>query len=112
MATAAPKLAPFDYSLESDADAQQKTVFKLRPLNGVEYIKASDIHMQGRAECFHYVLNIALLGWSHFVDAQGNEIEFSRKPFENIERLTVNQVTELANKVLAVSNLDETERKN
>jgi hypothetical protein len=112
MATAAQKLAPFDHSMESDKDAQVKTVFKLRPLNSIEYIKASDMHMLGRGECFNFVLSTALLGWVNFTDAQGVDIKFSRKAFENIERLTVDQITELANKVLEASNLDETERKN
>lgn len=112
MATAAEKVAPFDYTLESDKDAQQKTVFKLRPLSAIEYIKASDMHVFGRAECFDYVLRTAMQGWEHFTDAQGKEIKFSRKSAENIGWLTTEQITELANKVLEVSNLDETERKN
>jgi hypothetical protein len=113
MATAAPKLAPFDYTLESDADAQVKTVFKLRPLNSFEYIQAADIAGgRTRAESSQYVLKTALLGWSHFVDAAGAEIEFSKKHSENLERLTIAQVNELTTRILEVSALDETERKN
>ena len=113
MATAAPKLAPFDYTLESDKDATPKTVFKLRPLNAFEYMQAGEImNARSRAECFEYVLKTALLGWSKFTDAAGQEIEFSRKHGENLERLTIAQAGELGNRVLEASALDETERKN
>ena len=113
MATAASKLAPFDYTLESDAEAQQKTVFKLRPLNAFEYMQAADISgSRSRSESCHYVLKTALLGWTHFIDDAGADVEFSKKQIDNLERLTIMQVNELTAKVLEVSALDETERKN
>ncbi len=113
MATAAEKIAPFDYTLESDAEAQKKTVFNLRPLNGFEYITAGEILVRhSKGEGFEYVLKTALLGWSQFLDHDGKEIEFTRNQKENLNRLTHDQVRELGNKVLEASIIDETERKN
>lgn len=113
MANAAPKLGPFEHIVEADKDAPEKTVFKLRPLGAFEYMQAGEIiNTRSRAECFEFVLKTALLGWSHFVDGDGMEVKFSRKQTENLERLTLRQVVELANRILEASVLDENERKN
>lgn len=113
MATAAPKLSPCEYTIEADKDTPEKTIFNLRPLSAFEYMQAGEIiNTRSRAECFEYVLKTALLGWSRFVDSTGVEVKFSRKQSENLERLTVKHVADLANRILEISALDETERKN
>lgn len=113
MATAAEKIAPFDHTLESDKDAATPTVFRLRPLQAYEYIAAGEIMVtQTRGDAFAYVLRQALLGWTFFADKDGAEIKFSNNQAENIARLNVKQLPELANRVLEVSALDEGERKN
>lgn len=113
MATAAEKIAPFDHTLDSDKDAQQKTVFKLRPLEAYEYLAAGEImRKQTMGDCHAYVLRRALLGWSLFTDRHGAEVPFTANQGENIARLTVEQLSSIANQVLEASALDETERKN
>lgn len=113
MANAAPKLTPFDFTLDSDKDALRPTVFRLRPLSAFEYIEAGEIMSTGsRGEFFKFVLQTALLGWSHFADDTTDSVDFSRKQSENLERLTVAQVQALAGRILEASSIDETERKN
>lgn len=113
MATAAEKIAPFEYTLESDKDSQTKTVFNLRPLYSHEYIAAGEIMTrQTLADAYVYALRQGLMGWSGFFDRDGKEVAFSKNQTENIGRLDLKQLPELANKVLEASALDETERKN
>jgi len=113
MAVAVPKLAPFDHTLASDQDAAHKTVFKLRPLRSHEYLAAGEIMTaRTRGDAYAYILGQALLGWSLFADEAGAEVRFSANQSENIARLNVEQLSELAGKVLEASALDEAERKN
>lgn len=113
MATAAEKIAPFEYTLKSDQDAARKTVFNLRPLQAFEYVAAGEIWTtKTRGDAYAYVLRQALLGWSGFFGKDGTEVKFSPNQAENIARLNVDQLSELANQVLEVSALDEAERKN
>jgi len=113
MLTAAQKLAPFDHVLESDKDAAQPTIFRLRPLQAHEYLAAGEImSTQTRGDAYAYILQRALLGWSFFADEDGKEVKFSSNQAENIARLTISQLPLLGAKVLEVSALDEAERKN
>ncbi|OGI44521.1 MAG: hypothetical protein A2V92_03715 [Candidatus Muproteobacteria bacterium RBG_16_65_31] len=113
MATAAPKLAPFEFPLDSDAGTAKPTLFRVRPLSGIEYLHSGEImSMRSRAESFEFVLQTALLGWSHFTAPEGGEIEFARTQSENLARLTVGQISELVNRIFAASALGEDERKN
>lgn len=113
MATAAPKLAPFDHVLESEIGSAKPTIFRLRPLTAFEYLRSGEITAtRSRTECFEYALQVALIGWSHFIDDRGAEIEFSRKQSENLERLTVEQASDLVNRIFGSSALSEEERKN
>jgi hypothetical protein len=113
MARALSKLAEFDHRLKSDKDDPAATVFRLRPLSGLEQIRANDMRISGgKAANAEYILRTCLTGWSRFMGESG-EVEFDEGDMTaNLQRLSVKQTLELVNAVYEASYLDEAERKN
>jgi hypothetical protein len=114
MARALNKIAEFDYKLKADQDNPDATVFRLKPLSALQYMEVTDAFQQrGTAAGYNIALSYGLKGWSKFADASGVEAAFlSQAPSENVARLTMEKIIELAAAILDASKVTEAEIKN
>ena len=115
---AIPNLMIADYVPNSDRDADVKTVFKLRPLNGMqhmevlrEYVVDPDDKMKGSISARGLILALkyGLAGWENFHDIAGAPIAFIP---DHIGRIPPFTLHEIAIEILNRSDLGETDRKN
>lgn len=110
MVTALRKLAEFDYSV---ADDQSGTVFRLRPLSGIEQFEVVEMEIgrHSKTEANKTVLRYGLRGWSNFKDADGADVPFSEHFAENLQRLSIMQVVDLSRVIQERTQLNEQEKK-
>lgn len=104
--------SPFEFRLKTEEESVDATIFKLRPLSGMELLELSDIVDQGsKRATFFSALKYGLLGWSNM---QGNDghVEFSKDMSQNVKVLDVDTITELFNAITARSKVTEEEAKN
>lgn len=118
--TASSPLAPFEYVLEADRNEEAPPTFKLRGLNGIEFMEVMadaksdetgnrvDLTPQGLRTAIRY----GLLGWQNFNDAEGNRVRFFGDMNKNLARLRLTQLTELAGQIIEASDIGEDDAKN
>ena len=115
---AIPNLMIADYTPHSDRDAEVQTVFKLRPLNGMQHMevlrefevdpddkKKGSISTKG----LMIALRHGLVGWENFNDSAGSPIAFTR---DNIGLIPPFILHEIAIEISNRSDLGDTGRKN
>ncbi len=115
----APTLGQFTYVCKCDKDlpVSEQTVFKLRTLHWKE--RESLFGEQNGLAIARRVLNWALLGWSNFKDADGNDFEFRRVdegkhqvlPAEILDRLVI-WSDEIATEVMNRTTITEEQARN
>lgn len=111
-----------EYILESDRElpAEKQTKFFIKPLSAKQAAVLQDSMkfsgegtiMQNMGTNTLEMLKIGLVGWENFVDAEGNQIKFTKNMDENIDRLAVAYRYELASAIMELSNFGDKEVKN
>lgn len=114
--TAISKLIAEDYIPQSDIDSDNPTKFRLRPLNGMQYmevmselIRNDDGQLRISGKGMKMALQYGLIGWSNFRDEDGNELKFN---ILNVEKIPPVILSELASEIISRSEIGEEERKN
>ena len=113
--TAISNLAPFDYVPELDRDSESPTTFKLKPLNGMQYMEViSELKSDGgetrlSGKGMHLAINHGLVGWDNFSDDNGKAVKFNPA---NINKIPPIVLAELAGEIVSKSELGVTETKN
>jgi len=114
--TAAKGFIPEKYIPESQKNETPPAEFTLKPLTGLEYMEVmsemyrddkGQIHMPGTA--LTLAINYGLKGWKNFIDEDGEDVGFSKQA---IAFLPAVELSELADKIIAISELGVAERKN
>jgi len=104
------------YIPESQKNEVNPAEFNLKPLSGLEYMEVmsemfqaedGSIRMPGSA--LRLAISYGLKGWKNFFDETGEDVPFS-KP--NVGRLPATVLSDLANKIISISELGVAERKN
>jgi len=110
------KITEMDYIIEDDRESESPTVFKIRPLDGQQYMgvmaeanMTSDGDMTFSESTMKKTLRYGLTGWNNFPDADGKDVKFSRV---NFGRIPVEGLTELFSEIIRVSSMSEDETKN
>lgn len=107
------KIIDFDYVLESERDKPNKTIFRLRPLTSIEMMEVTEIKATiGQTAARLRALFYGLRGWQDFLDGNGKPVEFSGLLDQNLSRLTVENIVELAAEIIVTSKVQEKDRKN
>ena len=104
MAKALALVADYEYQSDKDPD-EVKTTWILRSLTSFEFMQCCG---NGVVDDAMFV-RTGLVGWRDFVDAAGEEIEFS---VENMGRIPPLIVQDLSFKIQNISVLSEDDRKN
>lgn len=113
MAQSAPRITEYEYIPLSDRDEQHKTVFVLRPLSTRQRIDVTASLVSGSELMFmQKVLRYGMVTWRGLKDADGNDVPFSKNQDENFDNLSVPLVNEVAQEIMAASELTEDDRKN
>jgi len=106
-------LVPEWYTPISETGAATPARFKLRPMTGPEvldlraYYMASTGKILGRGAA--QALAACMLDWENVTAEEGKPLQYSP---DNIEKLPAPIINELTNKLVMMSRLTETERKN
>lgn len=114
MATTITKLIERDYLLKRDEGADKPTVFRLRPLTGLQKIAVRQAIAQGDDEKTHrLLLTHGLAGWSELRDGDGKPVAWAPNNIaRNIDCLDEDTILELAREIFESSFLSDEERKN
>lgn len=114
--SAVRKLAPINYTPESEEGGDQPSTFKLGQLNGEQYLEvmaASSIDEDGQPKLSGAAMKLALrhgvIGWSGVYDADDKPLKFS---YNNLKTLPVELLMELVAEVFTRSSVDGEELKN
>lgn len=114
--TAISKLTAEDYIAQSDREDESPTRFRLRPLNGLQYMeviselsRGDDGQLRISGKGMKLALQYGLVGWSNFRDSDGKEIKFNPV---NVEKIPPVILSELAGEIINRSEIGEDERKN
>jgi len=109
-------IVPTWYTLSSDEDDAAPAKFKLKPLDGEQYIEVfaeSEMSRNGDIKLNGLGLKLALrygvVGWENIDDERGKAIKFS---IHNIKKFPMEVLSELATEVVNRSTPDEDELKN
>lgn len=106
----------FDYTCKEDKE--NPTVWKLGILPSYIFAKISTQATTEHIESAYKLLQVAVKGWENFgVDYRTEKIKlFGREidavPFDLIEKIPINIVTELSVKVMEINQLSDDEAKN
>jgi len=110
------KVLESDYIIESDRDSETPTIFKLKPMDGQQYMGVmaeanmdQDGMMTFSERTMKNTLRYGLVGWNNFPDEEGKEVKFSR---HNFGRIPVTELTELFSEIIRISSISEDESKN
>lgn len=113
---ASGKLTESTYIIEEDRDDEEPTTFKLKPMDGQQYMGVmaegnldNDGMMSFSERTMKQTLRYGLVGWDNFNDAEGKAVKFSRM---NFGRLPVTVLTELFSEIINISSLSEEDSKN
>ena len=104
MAKAINMIVGQDFISDNDED-EVKTIWKVRTLNGFEFLECTSQGFFDHALCIHK----GLTGWENFKDIAGNDIEFSD---DNISLIPALILQEISLEIQIMSSLTEDERKN
>lgn len=116
MIQAIPQLIAINYTPRADQGSDNPTTFKLRPLDGLQYMevmheltesKGSGVRISAAGKLL--ALKYGLADWNNFNDAQGNAIPFSPVNFKLIPPVILN---ELAIEIMNRSEFGEGDQKN
>jgi hypothetical protein len=108
--------ASFNYIPISEREDAQPLTFKLKPLDGLQYLEISsdsktdaegNMYLTGSA--YKLAAMYGIVTWNNFYDANGAEVKFSRN---NIKSIPVNTLYELVGEILRASSLDGEQQKN
>lgn len=106
------QIMPFDYIPKQDRDSDTKTIFKLRPLNGLQHMEVlREIDDENRytTAAIRLAIKYGLTGWENFTDESGHAIPYSPV---TIARLPPFVLHELGMEIITRSELGEPARKN
>lgn len=109
-----PKFTNFDYVLKDDREKPApQTAFILRPLTGAQRLQVVELVSNGQsANSFLLAVRFGLRGWKNFTDETG-DVPFAEGLMElNIDRLSADDIMELATAIKDASVIGSTERKN
>jgi hypothetical protein len=114
--TAISNLTPEWYTPECEKGVDDPTRFKLKPLDGKEYMEImSEFRREESGEFtissrgLHAALKYGLVGWENFMDSHGKDVKYSP---HNLGKVPPIILQELAGEIINRSELGETERKN
>lgn len=114
-AIALAQLSPTWYTPVGQSDDDEKTEFRLKPLDGDEYGELAD-HMRLEngvlritAEGLRQGLRLGLVDWRNFTTTNGETLEFSRVNFRFIP---YNVRADLVSRIVEISQLSEDTEKN
>lgn len=106
-------LMPEWYTPVSETGAATPARFKLRPMTGPEILDLRAYYIQSTGKIMGkgalIVLSACMLDWENVSNEKGEPVQFAA---DNIETLPPAILNELANKLVMMSRLTETERKN
>lgn len=107
------KITPILYTPKSEEKAENPTKFQLKPLDGLQYMDVlthTSTDQNDNVTLSHLGMRLALkhglLNAVGLLDELGNDIELSA------QMLDVTLLIELSGKIMEISNLTESERKN
>jgi len=113
---ASAPITDVEYIVEEDREDENPTRFKLKPLDGQQYMGVmaegnidDDGMMSFSESTMKKTLKYGLIGWDNFTDAESKAIKFSRL---NFGRLPVGVLTELFSEIIRMSSLNEEDSKN
>ena len=114
-----------EYVLDSDKDLDTKlqTTFFIKPLSAKQFAAVQDkMKISSDTKNFSInnigtytldILQMGLVGWSNFVDAEGKQIKWMNKDMEkNIDRIPADARFELSTQIMDSNNLKEDDSKN
>ena len=116
MITALSNIAAEFYTPLSEIDEDTPTRFKLKPLNGIDYmnvITESGTNAEGNftlsAASSQRALKSGLVDWENFNFSDGKTVKFSIHNFKSIPATTI---AELLGQIMLISSVDEGDSKN
>ena len=104
------------YIPESEKNEPNPAEFTLKPLNGLEFMEVMNemyrdengvLRMPG--EALKKAINFGVRGWKNFLDPQGEDVPFNKS---NIPLIPAPVLSDLANKIISISEVGVAERKN
>jgi len=103
-------ISEFDFVCDGDKDESgnlksDATTWKLRGLNGMEWVKCV---VTGSVN-HEMVINYGLVGWNNFLDEKGNEMEYC---IANMSRIPPDILTDIFLQINSASTIGDEERKN
>ena len=114
--TAISRLTTKDYVTEGDKDSDDQTVFKLKPLNGLQYMDViAELRTDENGEAgltgkgLGLAIKYGLAGWENFNDEDEKELKFNKL---NVSKVPPIVLTELAGEIINRSEAGGEERKN
>ncbi|MDH5541973.1 MAG: hypothetical protein OEY64_03300 [Nitrospinota bacterium] len=111
-------VAPFDYTLKDEEGKPDATIFRLRGLTSLEYMEVSMLtkmrgeHIVLDHRAMSVTLGYGLAGWSKMKGADGADVPFSKNMTDNLNRLPLDVLTELAVKIFDCSTVSRQDEKN
>jgi hypothetical protein len=105
-----------NYISKFDTGSDNKTTFELMPLNGFQYMEVmaemrrnEDGDYRITVKGLRLAIKFGLIDWSGLLDPDGSEINFNK---DNISKLPSLVLSDLSGKIIDISELGDTERKN
>lgn len=110
------KITPQWYTIESEVEEDQPAKFKIKPLDGEQYMEIfaeGEMTRNGDLKLTGLGLKMAVrhgvVGWENIFDESGKVLKFST---HNLKKLPMEILSELASEVVNRSSPDEVESKN
>lgn len=102
------------YVMESEREADSKTIFRIRQLTGIERMELGEMVRDSArdSDMSRFVVCKGLQGWSNLLDENGGNLEFQQSPDSNIQLLPADVIQELANEISEFTILNEEDVKN
>jgi len=94
-----------EYICRSDCESASPTTFKIKALNGLEFLDA----VSGYEVDYVKLIEHGLIGWDNFNDESGKPISFNKITKAQVPPLVLREIAE---KIYGISELMEPERKN
>ena len=109
-------ITPFDYTPTGDRESADPTVFKLLPLNGMQYMEVmneltrdANGTMKLSSRGLQQALKYGLIDWKNLCDENGKNVKFNAF---NINKIPPFILTELAGEIIDRSEVGDAVRKN
>ena len=116
MITALSNIAAEFYTPTTEIDEENPTRFKLKPLNGIDYmnvITESGTNADGNfvlsASSGQRALKSGLVDWENFTFADGKDVKFS---IHNFKLIPAEILAELIGQIMSISSTDASAEKN